>query len=355
MKPLYLLLSLLLIYSCNNQSSTKPDYFDSCMIFARKQADSVEYWYHMSRTYREGAWEAVRQRDSVIELLKKERAKPKHYDHVEKLIIGGGREGHKDGVKVYPPIKTKTLLIDYSLSGVPGSYGGDTSKIILFPKKGVTVDTIWSKKKTAYIIPYPAPLPDTVKPRSHLASITRLTRDSISSVAWPISRYIESDSLPVIVHFKGDTLNYIVHRNGKIEIHNLNLDVDSVWYGSTFTENGGAHPLLKTIVNPSLPSPLKAPSVNWIARPYPSPISDTTKPVRLRHFFIGYVGQSDKGSESGGSHFTWGGYPNMKKVKEMIIKKHNLNTVAIVSISEYTAAQAKQFWRDTDDNVPSNK
>lgn len=97
--------------------------------------------------------------------------------------------------------------------------------------------------------PAPSPIPDTVKPKHKLIKYepirihgdtikggyvfmdTRLF-DSLSSVTWPIPKYIESDSLPVIVHFKGDTLNYIIHRDGRLEIHNLNLDKDTMWWGS---------------------------------------------------------------------------------------------------------------------------
>jgi hypothetical protein len=86
MKYLLLLLSVMCMGGCKNSVEPEPDYFDSCMIVARQQRDSHYLWYDKAMIYRDAAWMVVKQRDSVIKLLEAERAKPKHFNHVETLI-----------------------------------------------------------------------------------------------------------------------------------------------------------------------------------------------------------------------------------------------------------------------------
>lgn len=92
MKLLYLLLSLLLIYSCNNPEEGRPASVDSVKLRPdewttedyRRKFDSA---IAVGREAMDIANEVIQERDSVIKLLQIERAKPKHFDHVETLII----------------------------------------------------------------------------------------------------------------------------------------------------------------------------------------------------------------------------------------------------------------------------
>lgn len=100
--------------------------------------------------------------------------------------------------------------------------------------------------------------------------------------------------------------------------------------------------------------------------PQPAPIPDTipriwrtgTPPKQVqkyRYFFVGFIGNL----KSGGTHYSGVDieckiFPNMQLIKEYLLKKYNLSEITIMSISEYSASERKEFWRNTDINISPN-